>query len=80
MHEMDDDTRREILGEALMDELKTIREYVADLPAMRSDLTELKADVMELKEDVQVIRAVVTNHSQKIRDLDERLGGEQRAA
>ncbi len=42
MHNMDDETRREVLGEALMDELKLIREYVQDVPQMKTDLAAVK--------------------------------------
>ena len=42
MHNMDDDTLKEVLGEALMSELKAIREYVEDIPLIRRDLRLIK--------------------------------------
>ena len=52
---MDDEMRKEVLGEVLMDELKTIREYVQDIPAIKQSVTKLEADMLEVKTDLKAI-------------------------
>ena len=47
MHDMSDEDRREVLGEALMHELKAIREYVEDVPAIKKNVQILKEDIGE---------------------------------
>jgi hypothetical protein len=66
MHDMDDDSRKLVLGEALFDELRAIRELVSDVPAMRRDIAVLKEDVAVLKSDVAVIKTVVKDHSRTL--------------
>lgn len=80
MHDMDDDTRKEVLGEALMDELKAIREYVQDVPLIKADLQQVKTDVTELKSDMKVVKAAVTDHSQQLHNNEDRLTHLERAA
>jgi hypothetical protein len=80
MYDMDDETKRQLFGEALVDELKAIREGISALP-IRMEFNELKADVEELKSDVKVIKAAVTDHSRTIHDHERRISGlEQQAA
>lgn len=62
MHDLTDEERKQILGEVLMDELKAIREGIADLPT-RTEFNELRADVEELKTDMKVVRAAIKDHS-----------------
>lgn len=69
MQSLDDDERKAILGEVLLDELKAIRGGISNLPT-RPEFNELKADVEELKADVKVIKAVVTDHSKQIQKHD----------
>lgn len=63
MHDIDDETRKQVLGEALMDELKAIREYVQDVPAIKKDIAVMKEDIAELKVDMKVVKAAVTDQS-----------------
>ncbi|MDZ7786180.1 MAG: hypothetical protein U5L95_03600 [Candidatus Saccharibacteria bacterium] len=74
MHDMDDDSRRKVLGEALMDELKAIREYVEDIPSMKQNVQEIKSDVDELKSDMKVVKSVVTEHSGQLKDQKKKIG------
>jgi hypothetical protein len=60
---MDDETRKGVLGEAIMDELKAIRELVSDVPVISRKVSKLEEDVAILKTDVVTIKAVVTDHS-----------------
>ena len=62
--------RKEVLGDVLMDELKVIREYVQDIPAIKQDVNTIKTDVGELKTDVKAIKAVVKDHEQRIINLE----------
>jgi 2-phospho-L-lactate guanylyltransferase (CobY/MobA/RfbA family) len=66
---MDDEMRKEVLGEVLLDELKAIREYVSDIPAIKRGVAILTDDVEEIKTDIKAIKSVVKDYS---RQLDER--------
>jgi septal ring factor EnvC (AmiA/AmiB activator) len=73
MQELSDDDRKAILGEVLMGELAAIREYVADIPAIKQDLAQLKGDVKELKDDMKIVKAAVTEHSVQLHDHERRI-------
>jgi 2-phospho-L-lactate guanylyltransferase (CobY/MobA/RfbA family) len=70
MHDIDDETRREVLGEALMDELKAIREYVQDVPAIKADVRALREDVEALRDDMKMVKAAVHDISDRLRTVD----------
>jgi len=70
MHDMDDETRKAILGEALMDELKAIRECVQDVPTIKNDVQALRADTEELKSDMKVVKAAVRDISSNLRSVE----------
>lgn len=80
MHDMSDDDRKQILGEALMDELKAIREYVQDVPVIKNDIKELKEVVEQLKSDVKVIKAAVTDQSTQLANHENRITALENAA
>jgi hypothetical protein len=65
MHDMSDEDRKQVLGEALMNELQAIREGINSLPT-RTEFNELRDDVSELKADVKVIKASVTDQSKQL--------------
>jgi 2-phospho-L-lactate guanylyltransferase (CobY/MobA/RfbA family) len=69
MHDMDDETRREVLGEALMDELKAIREYVQDVPTIKADVRQVKLTVDEIKDRLGILESVVREHDRELREL-----------
>jgi len=77
---LNDDERRQVLGEVLMDELKAIREYVQDIPAIKHDVQRLKTDVDEVRDDVKVIKAAVTAQSKQLAQHKLRLGDLEQAA
>lgn len=54
MQSLSDDERQEILGEVLFDELKAIREYVEDLPAIKQRLTEVDERLIEVERIVKI--------------------------
>jgi len=70
MHDMDDTTRKEVLGEAIMDELRAIRELVADVPVISGRVYSLKEDVAELKSDMKVVKAAVKDQYRILRQHD----------
>lgn len=72
MQDLSDDDRKQILGEVLLDELKAIREGIADLPTRR-EFNKLRDDVTDLKSDVKVIKAVVMDQSRQLTDHERRL-------
>lgn len=66
MQSLNDDERKQVLGEVLSDELKVIREYVQDVPLLKQDINEIKNDVSELKSDMKVVKAAVTDMSRQL--------------
>lgn len=74
MRNMDDESRKRVLGEALMDELKLIREYVQDVPQMKIDLAAVKDDLHIVRADVIIIiKQAVTDQSEQLHDHERRL-------
>ncbi|MBX6333937.1 hypothetical protein IRY61_01185 [Candidatus Saccharibacteria bacterium] len=69
MHDIDDETRKEVLGEILMDELKAIREYVEDVPKMNQKVHQISATLDEVNERMAVLEAVVREHDAELRKL-----------
>jgi len=69
MHDLTDDERKEALGELLMDELKVIREYLQDLPAMKRDLHDVKETVARIEAQQHVTDAVVRAHDDDLKEL-----------
>jgi phage shock protein A len=63
MQSLDDDERKQVLGEVLADELKAIHELVKDVPSIKQDVHALKEDVSELKSDMKVVKAANTPRS-----------------
>ncbi|MHB1865360.1 MAG: hypothetical protein ACYCPS_04360 [Candidatus Saccharimonadales bacterium] len=69
MQSLNDDERKEVLGEVLADELKVIREYVEDVPAIKRDLHQVKTTVDEINNHLSVIEHVVKDHETDIKSL-----------
>lgn len=63
---MDDEMRKEVLGEVLMDELKAIREYVQDVPVIKQTVERIDDRLEVVESDVKAIKAVVTDHSRQL--------------
>ncbi|MGZ6609010.1 MAG: hypothetical protein ACXVFI_18315 [Solirubrobacteraceae bacterium] len=72
MHNIDDETRREILGEALMDELKAIHDYVRDVPEIKAEVHQVRMKVDEMNLRLDVIEMVVREHDRDIRGLKQK--------
>lgn len=66
---MDDEARREVLGETILEELKAIREGVEALSGVPGRLVTIEEDISELKSDMKVIKAVIREHSADIIEL-----------
>lgn len=69
MPDLSDDERKGVLGEVLLDELKAIREGIANLPT-RTEFNRLEDKVNDLTSDVKTVKAVVTSQSQQLSDHD----------
>ncbi len=73
MQSLNDDERKEVLGEVLSDELKVIMEYVVGVPRIERKVNALEKDMRQVKSDIKVIKAVVTDMSQEQKDHEKRL-------
>lgn len=74
VYQMDDETRKLVLGEALMDELKAIREYVEDVPVIKQQINKVSNDLDEIKDKLVVVNAVVRDHESDIKHLKQKVG------
>lgn len=59
MQSLDDDEKRGVLGEVLADELRSIREYVEDVPKVKEEVHQVHAKLDDIDDRVRVIEAVV---------------------
>ena len=73
MQSLNDDERKEVLGEVLADELKTILEYVKDVPVIKQKVDKLEEDMTEVKSDMKVVKAAVTDISRQLIDHERRI-------
>jgi peptidoglycan hydrolase CwlO-like protein len=69
MQDLTDDERKAVLGEVLMDEFKAIREYLQDIPEIKTDIKDLKSDIAEIKSDIKLVKAIVREHESDIKLL-----------
>lgn len=69
---MADDNYTNILLEEMRDQNKAILEAVSGLPT-RTEFNLLKDDVAELKQDMKVVKAAVTDLSNKVDDHERRI-------
>lgn len=76
---MDDETRREVLGEALMDELRAIRENTDEIPAIKHRLEHVDERLTVAQSDMKVVKAAVRDISSKLVVIDHRLDDHDRA-
>lgn len=75
-----EESRYQALAEQTLSELKTIREYVSDVPQIKEDVAQLKDDVTEIKADVSVIKQVVRDHSGRLTSVEGRADRLEEAA
>lgn len=69
MQSLDDDERKEVLGEVLADELKAITEYVKDVPLLRQELHQVHATVNEINDRLTIIEHAVKEHESGLKRL-----------
>ena len=72
MQSLNDDERKEALGEVLADELNAILEYVKDVPAMQNELHQVHATVNDISDRLSVLEHVVKEHESDIKQLRRR--------
>jgi DNA repair ATPase RecN len=54
MQSLDDHERKLVLGEVLFDELKAIREYVQEIPAIKQKLNQVDERLIEVERIVKI--------------------------
>jgi len=59
MVNVDDNTRRRVLGEALFNELRVIRGYLEYLAPIKQDLVSIDGHLKEIQSDMHEIRALL---------------------
>jgi uncharacterized protein YaaN involved in tellurite resistance len=69
MQSLDDDERKEVLGEILADELKAIGEYVKDVPKIQQEVHQIHATVDDMNDRLKVFEVVLKEHEADIRSL-----------
>ncbi len=69
MQSLNDDERKEVLGEVLSDELKAILEYVKDTPSIQQELHQVNATVNDISDRLSIIEHVVREHESEIKNL-----------
>ncbi len=70
MQSLNNDERKQVLGEVLADELKVIREYVEDIPDIKKDVHKLKEDIAQIKSDMKIVKVITKNHESRIMQLE----------
>ena len=73
MHDLDDESVRKLFGEAIIDELKAIREYLNMIPDASKRLLTLEDHVEVVGGKVRVISAVSRAQEQDIRTLKQNM-------
>lgn len=73
MQSLNNDERKQVLGEVLSDELKVILEYVKDVPIIKRQVDKLKEDMTEVRSDIKVIKVSVTDMSRQLSDHELRI-------
>jgi hypothetical protein len=72
MQDLTDDERKQVLGEALFDELRAIREGIAELPT-RTELNRLSEKVDTIDENVITSKLAVKDQSQQLESHEQRI-------
>lgn len=75
---MDDETRRDVLGEAVMEELRAIREYVSDVPEMKTTINRIDERLVVVEGDLQVVKLAVRHISDELHEVKEVVQGHGR--
>ena len=69
MQSLNDDERREVLGEILADELQAIGEYVQDIPTIKRQVVQMHDKLDSLESRFGVFEHLVKTHDQQIIQL-----------
>jgi ubiquinone biosynthesis protein UbiJ len=69
MKSLNDEERKEVLGEVLADELKVIGKYVKDIPKVKEEVHQVHAAVDDINERLIVLEHVMKSHEVDIRYL-----------
>lgn len=73
MQSLNDDERKLVLGDVLFDELKAIREYVQDIPGIRSRLSSLETKVDKIDGRLIVIETISRDHEAELKAIKRKL-------
>jgi ubiquinone biosynthesis protein UbiJ len=68
MQSLNNDERKEVLGETLADELRAILEYVHEVPAMAQEIHQVRATTEDTNHRLRVLEQVVKVHESDIRN------------
>ncbi len=66
MHDLDDDSIKALFGEAIIDELKAIREYLGMVPLAGQRLLTLEDHVANMDDTLKVVSALGRAHEKDI--------------
>jgi hypothetical protein len=73
MQSLNDDERKEVMGDILADELQAIREYVQDVPLIKQELHHVAAAVETISGHLSVISTVVKDHESVLQKLNQKI-------
>lgn len=73
MQSLNNEERKQVLGEVLSDELKVIREYVQDVPIVKHKVDKLEKDMTEIKSDMKIVKVAITDMSRQLIDHERRI-------
>ena len=73
MQHLNDDDRKAVLGEVLMDELKVIRKHLERLLPVPQQIAAIHERLGVLETDVKVIKAAVTDQGRQAHDHEVRI-------
>jgi|GEM_PF-882492 len=75
MQSLDDENKRDLLGEVLHDELRIIMEYVKDLPAIKHRLVKVEDGIGNVHDRLITLEAITRDHENGLKALADRLAG-----
>lgn len=73
MINLTDKERLEILGEAFMDELKVIREYLSDIPIIKQRLSNIEVRLDKIEYRLENVERLVIEHDKDLTIIKQKL-------
>jgi hypothetical protein len=73
MQSLNDEERREVLGEVLMDELNAIHEYVKEIPGIKNRLDTLEEKMDKMGGRLNLDETILKAHEIDIRTINRHL-------